>query len=97
MGGDGREQDGILERTERGSGGAATAACATNTMWSTPDLVCPRAHRAYCCHSMIGLQVLPSLSLTLSLSEILDVSVVDNRVVNQYLARSKTWATAISV
>jgi len=46
---------------------------------------------------MIGLQVLPSLSLTLSLSEILDVSVVDNRVVNQYLARSKTWATAISV
>jgi len=35
--------------------------------------------------------------MTLLLAESLDVSVVDNRLANQYFARPKGWATAISV
>ena len=77
MGGGGWEQDSIRERKVRGSGEAATAACATNRWWLAPDSVGRRENRAHCCHSVI--------------------SVVDNRLANQYFARPKGWATAISV
>jgi len=82
--------------TVRESGEAATAASATNRWWPTPDSVSLRANRAHCCRSVIGLQMLPSLSMTLSLTESLDVSVVGNRLANQYFARPKRRATAIS-
>ena len=89
MGGGEREQDSIRERTVRGSGATVTAACATNRWWSTPDSVGPRTNRAHCCHLVIGLQVLPSLCMTLSLAESIEVSVVDNRLANQNFARPK--------
>jgi len=66
MGGGGREKDGIRERTVRGSGAAATAACATTRWWSKPDSVGPGANRAHNCHLVIGLPVLPTLCVTLS-------------------------------
>ena len=65
--------------------------------WSTPDSAAPRANRARCCHLVIGLQVLPSLSVTLSLAESIEVSVVDNRLANQNFARPKGLATSIRV